>query len=233
MKKTQQILERENTFKGNINTARVSLNQLSSIVYRTTGVKIPNYVDIYRNKIWEFECFFEEHGMFFFDDNCYLRVIIIMYLNVLFLNCGNAMIKYSYKVNMLSIFSVLFKNDRQLKIIYDNIDLIQKIDVNDLPGFLEKALNSNFMFWGFLPDMFVPFVKECLGELEILGFDLNECINIKKLFSDVQNRALESHFLLKMGGVDKRLQAFETFNSFYNLNIDSKYLNTGIRKELH
>ena len=71
MKKSSEIVARENEFKGKCNIERFELSQYLSLLKDVCGFELPNIVTIYRNKIWEFEMFFEDKGMFFFDDNCY------------------------------------------------------------------------------------------------------------------------------------------------------------------
>ncbi len=223
MEKTVDILKRENGFKSKCNNDRLTFDQYVDIIFRASGVKLPNLVTVYRNKIWEFEMFFEEKGIYFFDENCYLRPIVLNFLNNLQSSCYNEIIAYSTVFIKVFRFRCFFKGF--LNYLIDNINnkisLISDVSVDDLPDMLETSLDTRFMYTALLPDSCVTFTKECLRELSILGFDSEKDVNVEEILRECDELEQFSSKLIESDGLDSRIEAFNKFVSTADINITS------------
>ena len=84
MSKRQDVIDNENAFKEYINTQIYKFDIFIDELERITGFKLPNIYKVYRDITWYFVDYFEKKGINYFGNDCYLRVIIDIYLKKIF-----------------------------------------------------------------------------------------------------------------------------------------------------
>ncbi len=236
MKRTKEIAQRENEFKGQCNIDRYNLVEFLEAIYTLTGERIPNIASVFRDKVWEFEMLFENNGMLFFDDKSYLRVVILNYLNYLVMNCYREYYTYAILLSKLKPYGFLFKkvlnnaSDR----LYASIDLIRSLKVEQLPALVEAAMQSVDLYAPLLPDTCEIFAEECVRELSALGFDIDKDLDLSALLNMCRELEDQSTRLIEQYGLEERINIFNKFVNDMKIDIKSPLaISFETKKECH
>lgn len=145
-------------------------NEFNIILSRITFLDVPNVMSAYHNKIMEFEVIFEDKGLNLFDERCYLRVVIFLYLDSIVAEACNeyyTMLKLS-AVPYISYPYLLHLVSR----IKKKIAKIRKFSLEDLPIILERFLRVKPLYGVLDKHNALTFVNKSLCDMEALGLDL-------------------------------------------------------------
>ena len=221
-KRTKEIADRENEFKGKCNIDFAELSSFLDVIRRTTGIALPNIVKIFRDKVWDFELYYEEKDKLFFDNN-YLRAIVMSYLEQIVTKCygdyiviSQAIIKYGIRrFEKKSLYRVAMED------LMNNIDQIKNIEASDLPTMLEIEVNNTSLYSSLLPDTVFQFFNKCLIEIKELGFDMEKDLHFKDFIIQSAELKYLSECMFIMQGFEKSVENFDKFKKLMDIDIES------------
>ena len=223
MSKRQDVIDNENVFKEYINTQIYKFDIFIDELERITGFKLPNIYKVYRDITWYFVDYFEKKGIYYFGNDCYLRVIIDIYLKKIFNYCDiyySNFLKLAYYNNVNIVTDIYLKSN--LKKINSTIDMMKSITIDDVPYIIELCLYNKFCLFSLLPDTCDIFIQECLKELEILGFDLSKEVDLEAINSEGASLKRICEIALANGTIEGNMISFEEFVKSNNIILHSE-----------
>lgn len=226
MRKTRVAVNRENEFKSFCNEHEDVINSFLGVMNNISFEKIKNIISIYKSKTWEFVDYFEEHGLLYFDDSCYLRLFVSSYLYSYlvkwFKKCEEYG-KYLFNTGFLFLFLNRNRDKEVVNSINQCFEDISSIEVNDLPSFFQDTIFDKTLYQSFLPDCYSIFIDECLRELAMLGFDLEKELDLKGIDKKRVEMEEESREAIDRDGLSERQRIFNNFVEANKLDIKSSY----------
>lgn len=226
MRKTRVAVNRENEFKSFCNEHEDVINSFLGVMNNISFEKIKNIISIYKSKTWEFVDYFEEHGLLYFDDSCYLRLFVSSYLYSYlvkqFKKCEEYG-KYLFNTGFLFLFLNRNRDKEVVNSINQCFEDISSIEVNDLPSFFQDTIFDKTLYQSFLPDCYSTFIDECLRELAMLGFDLEKELDLKGIEEKRVEMEEESREAIDRDGLSERQRIFNDFVEANKLDIKSSY----------
>ena len=223
MSKRQDVIDNENAFKEYINTQIYKFDIFIDELERITGFKLPNIYKVYRDITWYFVDYFEKKGINYFGNDCYLRVIVDIYLKKIFNYCDiyySNFLKIAYYNNVNIVTDIYLKSN--LKKINSTIDMMKSITIDDLPYIFELCLYNKFCLLSLLPDTCESFIQESLKELEILGFDLGKEVDLEAINSEGASLKRICEITLANGSIEGNMISFEEFVNSNNIILHSE-----------
>lgn len=230
METKKELVNKLNEFKGKCNEDRLNIEQFNKQVEKYSRIKLPNIVNVYRDKVLELNDIFAEKGLEYFSSECYLRVLTNIYLNIYNYKLYKDLIDFAVNIkayNFISNFSdklaeKLYQN--RVKEIREDMNYINNFNINEYPGVMELLLTNDVILSDLLPDCYETFFIEIINELKQLGVDYNK-INYEDLMKKITYREYTSQNRLSLDP-NKSIQKFEKFKNEYDIDIDSSYYNT-------
>lgn len=226
MRKTRVAVDRENEFKSFCIEHEVIINSFLGVMNNISFEEIKNIISIYKRKTWEFVDYFEEHGLLYFDDSCYLRLFVSSYLYFYldkWLKKCEEYGKYLSKAGDLLRSLMKNRDKKVVNSINECIEDISSIEVNDLPSFFQDTIFDKTLYQSFLPDCYSIFIDECLRELAMLGFDLEKELDLKGIEEKRVEMEEESREAIDRDGLSERQRKFNNFVEKNKLDIKSSY----------
>ena len=222
MEKTPNPLVAKIQFNGIRASDAYRLDYYLNIIRNINSVKLPNIISIYRRKLLEFAKFFEENGLSFFSSDCYLRVIIMIYLDNIMDKC---FVDYNRYINILYKFHYFrFFRDLALKIlkhsIYVKVDNIRSLQIGDLTSLLDASIDNKLLLSPLLPDTCFSFLNECIAELKALDFDIDDAY-LEHIYKACSSLEIISNRLIELQGLEKRVERFNDFISRMKIDLSS------------
>lgn len=232
MRKTRVAVDRENEFKSFCYEHEDIINSFLGEMNNKSFEEIKNIISIYKSKTWEFVEYFEEHGLLYFDDSCYLRLFVSSYLYYYLDKWLKKCLEYGEYLSNTTCFpligfQLLFFNRNRDKEVVNSINQcfedISSIEVNDLPSFFQDTIFDKTLYQSFLPDCYSIFIDECLRELAMLGFDLEKELDLKSIDKKRAEMEEESREAIDRDGLSEGQRIFNDFVEANKLDIKSSY----------
>ena len=201
MRKTRVAVDRENEFKSFCNEHEDIINSFLREMNNISFEEIKNIISIYKSKTWEFVDYFEEHGLLYFDDSCYLRLFVSSYLYCCLVKWFEKCEEYGKYLSDSSSFRLSFNRNRDKEVvnsINECFEDISSVEVNDLPSFFQDTIFDKTLYQSFLPDCYSIFKKRV---------EMEE----------------ESREAIDRDGLSERQRKFNDFVETYKLDIKSSY----------
>ena len=226
MRKTPVAVNRENEFKSFCNEHEDAINSFLGEMNNISFEEIKNIISIYKSKTWEFADYFEEHGLLYFDDSCYLRLFVSSYLYFYLVKWFKKCEEYGKYLSNTGFLRLFLNRNRDKEVvnsINECFEDISSIEVNDLPSFFQDTIFDKTLYQSFLPDCYSIFIDECLRELAMLGFDLEKELDLKGIDKKRVEMEEESREAIGRDGLPERQRIFNNFVEANKLDIKSSY----------
>lgn len=226
MRKTRVAVDRENEFKSFCNEHEDIINSFLGEMNNISFEEIKNIISIYKSKTWEFVDYFEEHGLLYFDDSCYLRLFVSSYLYFYLVKWFKKCEEYGKYLSNTGFLRLFLNRNRDKEVvnsINECFEDISSIEVNDLPGFFQDTIFDKTLYQSFLLDCYSIFIDECLRELAMLGFDLEKELDLKGIDKKRVEMEEESREAIDRDGLSERQRIFNNFVEANKLDIKSSY----------
>ena len=226
MRKTRVAVDRENEFKSFCNEHEDIINSFLREMNNISFEEIKNIISIYKSKTWEFVDYFEEHGLLYFDDSCYLRLFVSSYLYCCLVKWFEKCEEYGKYLSDSSSFRLSFNRNRDKEVVNSINECfgdISSVEVNDLPSFFQDTIFDKTLYQSFLPDCYSIFIDECLRELDMLGFKIEKELDLKGIDKKRVEMEEESREAIDRDGLSERQRKFNDFVETYKLDIKSSY----------
>ena len=227
METTKEILNRTNEFKRKCNIDRVNIEDFNNQVEKYTNIKLPNIVNVYRDKILELNDIFKEKGIEYFSSDCYLRVLTTIYLNIYNCKVYRELIDLVSNIKIYNFISNISDKvaeklyQKKIKIIKENLEYINKFNINEYPELLEIVMNSETILSDLLPDCYELFCTEIINELNKLEVNCNNIDN-NNLMNNITAKEKESIRNWYLNEEDC-YEKFDIFRKEYDVNINTMY----------
>ena len=237
METKKEILDRVNDFKGSINSERTQIDSFIDAIKKRTGVSLPNFINIYRDKIFDFEDLFREKGIEYFSKDCYLRVITSIYFDYVHVKLYKKMISIARTAdrfnNINRAFIPLYNNIILYKIKQLNSDIrgIKDFNIDKLPKVFESMMNNYNLFAPFMPDCYQTFTDEILHEFKLLDVNIDS-IDMDKLNKTIQKNKKNALLNIEISSLEERIEVFKDFITGRDFDIKSEYLDKDYHLEL-
>ena len=227
METKKELISKLNDFKGKCNIDRIMMEDFNKQLEKSTNIKLPNIINIYRDKVLELNDLFYDKGLNYFSSDCYLRVLTNIYLNIVNCRLYTDLIDLTMKIRQYSFYSIF--SDRLADKFYEgkeqtiknDIRFIQEFNITEYPALLEMVIDSDNLLSDLLPDSYLIFVEEIIKELKQLDVDYSN-IDMDKLVKTISYREEKSKCLFD-ANKDKRMELFDKFKEEYDINITSDY----------
>ncbi len=213
----------ENEYKEFYNVNSYQFSVIIGDLRRITGINLPNMFEVFRDVTWYFNEFFASKGLNYFGKNCYLRVVLDGYFRQIFRYYDDLCEQFLYMAccNCQNFVSDLYLKKYSKRINY-LVKETRKTTIDNLPDIFELCLYNKVFLSSLLPDACPVFVKECLKELEILGFDIKKDIDIEAVKIEENNLVSLTKKFVDLQTLAERVSEFDDFVNSYYVDIPSR-----------